>query len=160
MALAQAPGPAPAGPSPRAAQRTLRAERAQLAHWRRLLRARLDLTVAGLAPPEELGTLSWDLLPEAVLELPRAEELRSAVTLPSIEDTVELMNRIRSLDRALGRYALRIDSLLEDATEHVVHDLAGGVPHDIVAPVFGATVTREAEQPTEHTPGPTATASC
>lgn len=39
----------------RSVRRALRAERAQLLRWRRLLRARLDLTVARLAPPTHLG---------------------------------------------------------------------------------------------------------
>jgi hypothetical protein len=115
MALAPAQdSPVPLPTSDRLAQRMLRAEKAQLAHWRRLLRARLDLAVAGLAPPDHLGTMTWDLLPDAVDDLPDPVDLRSAVTVPSIEDTVELMNRIRDLDRSLGRYARRLDAALDD----------------------------------------------
>lgn len=129
MSLAAAPGPTTGpGTGTRGTQRVLRAEKAQLAHWRRLLRARLDLAVAGLAPPEPLGTLSWDVLPEALVDLPRPEDLRSAVTVPNIEDTVDLMTRIRALDKALGRYSRHLDEALDESTEGILRDLAAERP--------------------------------
>ena len=128
MVLAQVRGPEPAGPSvdARAARRALRAERAQLTHWRRLLRARLDLAVAGMAPPEHLGTFSWDLLPDAVLLLPRAQELHDVVGVGvgGTTDTVELMTRLRRLDRMLATYAGELDEALEAATEELLHGFA------------------------------------
>lgn len=121
MALAQVLGISPAGAcDPQAARRALRAERAQLAHWRRLLRARLDLAVGGLAPPEPLGTLSWDLAPRSEELLPCAQELASAVAVPQPDDVVELMTRLRRLDKMLGRYAEHLDEALEGTTDDIV----------------------------------------
>lgn len=114
----------PRGTARTSGDSALRAEKAQLVHWRRLLRARLDLLVAGLAPPERLGTLASDLPPGATDDLPDADHLRSAVTVPSVEDTVDLMNRIRSMDRALRHYGEHLDAALEAAARDLVHELA------------------------------------
>lgn len=122
----------------RSNHRLLRAEKAQLNHWRRLLRARLDLAVAGLAPPERLGVLTSDLLPDAVADLPEMRDLMSAVSVPSAEDTVDLMNRIRVLDRTLRGYAERIDEALEESTRALVRDLADARPASPDAPSSSA----------------------
>lgn len=109
----------------RATRRSLRSERAQLLHWRRLLRARLDLAVATFAPPERLGTLTWDVLPEGHDGLPTEAELLAAVAVGVTPlDPIELMTRLRTLDQALAAYGEDLDAALEDATEHVVHHLA------------------------------------
>ena len=118
MALIQAPG------DTRGSRRTLRAERAQLLRWRRVLRARLDLAVAAFAPPEPLGHMSWDLVPAAQLALPMHRELVEAVKLPQVEDQVELMQRLRVLDRALAIYGAELDDALEDSTQLVLDQLA------------------------------------
>jgi hypothetical protein len=128
MALAHAPGHAAAGRpgQMRSTRRMLRSEKAQLAHWRRLLRARLDLAVAGVAPPEPLGALNWDLLPEALLHLPGHEELSGAVTIHGADDTVDLLTRLRELDRSLARYAEQVDAALARSDEEVLRALADG----------------------------------
>ncbi|EYR63935.1 hypothetical protein N866_17050 [Actinotalea ferrariae CF5-4] len=126
MALAQAQGAGPVGPAvdPRAARRALRAERAQLAHWRRLLRARLDLAVAGLAPPEHLGSFTWEVLPDAAVLLPRTHELSEAVRVAEDVDVVDLLTRLRRLDRMLSRYADQLDGAIEETTQELLTEQA------------------------------------
>jgi hypothetical protein len=114
----------PRRPGDRSDRRALRAEKAQLTHWRRLLRARLDLAVAAFAPPEPLGTVDWDKLPQAHHDLPDSTTLGAAVAVVTPIDPVELMNRLRHLDRSLAEYGRALDGALEVTTEHVVHDLA------------------------------------
>lgn len=109
---------------PRTAHRALRAEKAQLNRWRRLLRARLDLAVAAFAPPDTLGEMSWDLLPDAQLTLPRRQELTDAIALATPEDQVALMERLRSLDKVLAAYGVELETALEDTADAVVGDLA------------------------------------
>ena len=108
----------------RGESRSLRAEKAQLAHWRRLLRARLDLAVASFAPPEPLGAVEWDRLPSAHDDLPTTSDLTSAVAVVTPIDPVELMNRLRSFDRLLAAYGDELDDALEVTTTRVVHELA------------------------------------
>ena len=109
---------------PRTARRSLRAEKAQLVRWRRLVRARLDLAVAAFAPPEPLGEATWDLVPEAEFGLPMPHELASAIEVEPPLDAVGLMEELRSLDRKLAVYGAEIDSALEDQTEQLVHHMA------------------------------------
>ncbi|WP_225752856.1 hypothetical protein [Actinotalea sp. Marseille-Q4924] len=126
MALAQVDGVGPAVPTvdARAARRTLRAERAQLSHWRRLLRARLDLAVAGFAPPEPLGAFTWELVPDAVVLLPRAQELAEAIRMSDDGDVVDLLTTLRRLDRMLSRYADDLDVAIEETTQLLLAEQA------------------------------------
>lgn len=127
MTTVQPSGPRALLPVPgrRSTERVLRAERAQVARWRRLVRARLDLAVAAFAPPDVLGAMSWDILPDAQMALPMPHELAAAVTVASPTDPVALMEHLRRLDRMLASYAAEIDAALEDETREVVHGLAG-----------------------------------
>lgn len=108
----------------RSDRRSLRAEKAQLQHWRRLLRARLDLAVGAFAPPEPLGSVAWDTLPDAHRDLPDGAALAAAVNVGAHDDPVELMTRLRDLDRSLAAYGRALDDALETSTTHVVQDLA------------------------------------
>lgn len=112
---------------PHATRRTLRAERAELLRWRRLLRARLDLAVASFAPPEVLGAMSWDLLPQAQLALPLPSSLREVVVIDGgpDDDRVALMRRLRELDRELAEYGRELDLALEACTEDLLAELLG-----------------------------------
>ncbi|MCL3859550.1 hypothetical protein [Actinotalea sp. K2] len=112
---------------PVTAHRALRAERGQLVRWRRLLRARLDLTVAALAPPEPLGTLSWDVLPAGQHRLPAHVDLVSAVSATPPRDTVDLMEQLRSLDRTLAAYGDQLDAILEDLAGQTLQLVASEV---------------------------------
>ncbi|WP_182112267.1 MULTISPECIES: hypothetical protein [unclassified Actinotalea] len=99
----------------RSTRAALRTERAQLARWRRLVRARLDLAVAALAPPDHVGAMTWDLLPEAQMALPAPQELVRAVTVatPRDQDPVALLEHLRHLDQRLAAYGAALDAALE-----------------------------------------------
>jgi hypothetical protein len=116
--------PARPGSGARAARRALRAEKAQLLRWRRLVRARLDLAVAAFAPPDTLGAMSWDLVPDAQMNLPTPHDLLNAIRLPAGADQVALMRQLRDLDRRLAAYGAEIDAALEVSTHQIVHQLA------------------------------------
>lgn len=104
-----------------ATRRAVRAERASVVRWRRLLRARLDLLVATYAPPERLGEMGWDVLPQAQLAAPDVDELRAAIEChPSEPDRVGAMRRLRDLDRRLAGYATELDRALDATTEALV----------------------------------------
>ena len=118
--MAQVVGPRT---DPQVSRRMLRAEKSELLRWRRLLRARLDLAVATYAPPEALGTMTWDLLPAAQLRLPSAESLRAAVALEPEPDRVALMHRLRDLDRTLAAYGCALEDALEDCTDQLLAEL-------------------------------------
>ena len=124
---------------PRTARRSLRAEKAQLLRWRRLVRARLDLAVAAFAPPEPLGEATWDLVPEAEFGLPMAHDLASAIHVDLPMDAVSLMEELRSLDRRLAVYGAEIDSALETSTQQIVHHMAA-VPPRRLSVLTGAPV--------------------
>lgn len=126
MALMQtSEQPVRPGHSARAARRALRAEKAQLLRWRRLLRARLDLAVAAFAPPDTLGAMSWDLVPDAQMDLPRPQDLLEAVRVPVDPDQVALMRTLRELDHRLAAYGEEIDAALELSTQQIMHRMAG-----------------------------------
>lgn len=119
------------GHSARAVRRSLRAERAQLLRWRRLLKARLDLAVASYAPPDMLGAMSWDILPDAQMALPHPQELLDAVRPAPEDDQVGLMQRLRELDRQLAVYQAHVEEALEHSTQEILGACAsGGVEDD------------------------------
>ncbi|MCV2393184.1 hypothetical protein OEB99_02585 [Actinotalea sp. M2MS4P-6] len=110
----------PTGLETASTRRAVRAERAEVVRWRRLLRARLDLLVASFAPPEPLGAMGWDVLPDAQLRLPSSEELHQAIAEREQADRVTAMRQLRVLDRRLSAYADELDRALEQSTESLV----------------------------------------
>ena len=114
------------GPDARAARRALRAEKAQLLRWRRLLRARLDLAVASYAPPDTLGAMSWEILPDAQMSLPHPQDLLAVMRVTPGADQVALMQRLRTLDQQLAAYGERLDAAIEESTEQILGTVAGG----------------------------------
>lgn len=124
MALAQVEGAGGPVTDARATRRALRAERAQLQHWRRLLRARLDLAVAGLAPPEHLGAFTWDLMPDTAVLLPRSQDLADAIRVGEQPDVVDLLTRLRRLDRMLARYGDALEDAIEETTQELLAEQA------------------------------------
>lgn len=118
------------GHDARATRRALRAEKAQLLRWRRLLRARLDLAVAAYAPPDTLGAMSWDILPEAQMALPHPQDLLDAVRAAGESDQVALMQRLRQLDQQLAAYEAHVDAALEASTQRILGTLAAGQGDD------------------------------
>ncbi|HMO11457.1 MAG TPA: hypothetical protein PKB06_08155 [Actinotalea sp.] len=116
----------PVGLDPAAARRAVRAERAEVVRWRRLLRARLDLLVATYAPPESLGDLAWDIAPHREITPDLSDALRAALGDTPDGDRVAAMRRVRDLDRRLSCYADHLDRALEASTEQLVMDLVHG----------------------------------
>lgn len=108
----------------RTVRRALRAEKAQLLRWRRLVRARLDLAIAGYAPPDTLGAMSWDIVPEAQLSLPRPQDLLAAVRVAGTADAVTLLQRLRDLDHQLAEYGAQLDAALETSTQQIMRHMA------------------------------------
>lgn len=143
MSTTHADAPAPRSVSgSRATRHALRTEQAQVARWRRLLRARLDLEIAGFAPPEPLGVASGDELPASRVDLPSTVELTTAVRVVTPLDPIELMTRLRDLDRRLAAYAKDVAESLEECTHDVVRELAAGAGAAVDA--IGRPATAEA----------------
>ncbi len=126
------------------ARRALRHEKIEVGRWRRLLRARLDLVVGAYAPPEPLGTSGWEHLPTPRVELPLAGEMSSAIWASAESaDRVDLMHRLRELDRRLGGYTTEIDCALENTTDALLarmgSPVAGALTGGLEALTSGAT---------------------
>lgn len=108
----------------RRARRILRAERARIGQWRRLVRARLDLAVAAAAQPEALG-LDPDVLPAGPeADLPMHSELCEHVLGggPSIE--LDRLEALRALDKRLARYEQSVTEALDAATTEFIRRVA------------------------------------
>lgn len=116
------------GTDVRAIRRALRAEKAQLLRWRRLVRARLDLAVAGYAPPDTLGAMSWEILPDAQMSLPHPQDLIATVRVAGATDEVALMQHLRDLDRQLADYGTQLDAALEMSTQQIMRHMASPLP--------------------------------
>lgn len=103
----------------------LGAERRRVAHWRRLVRARLDVAIAVVTVPEPLGLDADGLLPPAAeRDVPRHVELLRSLRagLPMAE--VHHLDALRDLDARLTRYAAEVDAAFVEATDRFVEHLA------------------------------------
>jgi len=108
----------------RRARRLLRAERARVVQWRRLVKARLDLAVAMAAQPESLGQ-DVDALPVGLeADLPQHAELVEHVLGggPAIE--LDRLQALRELDKRLARYEQAVTEALEAATTEFIRRVA------------------------------------
>lgn len=94
----------PAGnrPEVRQARLTLLAELRQVDHWRRLVAARIDLTVAAVAAVDEPVVRSLSTAPTVPFGL---RELLGLVPATPAGGEVELLLRLRSVQRDLDAYA-------------------------------------------------------
>jgi hypothetical protein len=104
----------------------LNAERRRVAHWRRLVRARLDVAIAVITVPEPLGVDGESLLPAgADPDVPRHVELLRSLRagLPMAE--VHQLEALRDLDGRLARYQAEVDTAFAAATDRFVEHLAG-----------------------------------
>ena len=112
-------------------RRALRAEHQRILWWRRLVRARTDLAVAGAAPPGPLGEDVAFLLPlDLCLQVPLPDELRT--TLPTTTGAdVGLLPALRALDARLAAYEAGVLAALESATHRLVERVACA-PGDVV----------------------------
>jgi hypothetical protein len=89
----------------RSSRRALRAERARVSYWRRLVTARLDLALACVAPPDQLGVDLTLLLDGAVhTALPAHADLARALlhSLPITE--IHHLDELYRLDERLAAY--------------------------------------------------------
>ncbi|NYI59244.1 hypothetical protein [Cellulomonas soli] len=120
-------------------RRALRAERARVAWWRRLVRARLDLAVASVSGPGPLGEdVAFHLPVDVGVHVPRPSEL--GVVLAGADPAAELarVNELRDLDSRLAVYLAGVDEALQTTTNRLVSHLAGSP---------GATLAAIAELP-------------
>lgn len=104
--------------------RALRAERARIAWWRRLVRARLDLLVARTVGPQALGEeLAFALPLEVGLEVPRPDELAGVLGQRDASD-VSRLEELRALDKRLARYQAGVEEAFVAATDALIDRLA------------------------------------
>jgi len=108
----------------RYSRRALRIERTRVAHWRRLLRARIDLTVATATLPEPLGQDHSGVLPTgAERDLPCHLDLVCAVLDERGPTELDYLVELRDLDRRLASYESTIGQALGGATEELIRQL-------------------------------------
>ncbi|NMR18711.1 hypothetical protein [Cellulomonas fimi] len=109
----------------RHSRRALRAERARVARWRRLLRARMDLAVAAALMPDPLGYDTGGVLPvDAGAGLPSAVELVSAVRDGAPPAELDRLESLRELDRRLATYESTVVRALHGTTDEFIRRLA------------------------------------
>lgn len=112
-------------------RRVLRHEVAQASHWRRIVQARLDLTVARTVLPQPLGLDVTDQLGEdAVAALvPHADLVSLARRRGDMFPTSEL-HRLRAAERSLVEYEAHVRRALMSTTDALVERLcrSGAVP--------------------------------
>lgn len=106
-------------------RRALRAERDRVSWWRRVVRARMDLAVAGAAAPGALGEEVAFVLPlDVCLQVPRPTELQTALPAGDAGRELGLLPALRSLDERLASYETGVVEALERATLRMVERLA------------------------------------
>jgi hypothetical protein len=105
--------------------RALRAERARVAWWRRLVRARLDLLVARTVGPQPLGEeLAFALPLEVGLEVPRPSDLDAVLGQRVPGSDVARLEELRDLDRRLAAYQEGVEDAFVRATDALIDHLA------------------------------------
>ncbi|ADG75977.1 conserved hypothetical protein [Cellulomonas flavigena DSM 20109] len=106
-------------------RRALRAERDRVGWWRRVVRARIDLAVAGAAAPGALGEEVAFVLPlDVSLHVPRVRELHEALPGGDVGRDVGLLPTLRTLDERLASYEAGVAQALDSATRRLVERLA------------------------------------
>ena len=108
----------------RSSRHALRAERARVAHWRRLVGASLDLAVAAAAVPEPLGDDVRLFDGRTTVPVPHRSALVRAMrwSLPTSE--VHRLPELRELDDQLATYAQFIEESLAEKTAELITILA------------------------------------
>ncbi len=105
-------------------RRALRAEKARVGWWRRLVRARIDLAIASAARPDPLGEdVAFQLPLDVSLAVPSADELLHVLPAPAPGDVAEL-DRLRALDDRLAAYERGVDAALARTTDSLISHLA------------------------------------
>ena len=117
--------PATALSDVRSSRWALGLERTRIKHWRRLLRARIDLAVASAALPEPLGQDANGVLPVDIeRDLPDDVELASAVLGGRPPRELDRLGDLRALDRRLASYESTVSEALGGATAEYIRQLA------------------------------------
>jgi hypothetical protein len=114
----------------RGTHRSLRAERLRVAHWRRLVRARMDLAAASVALPEPLGDVVGHADGAAAhADLPTLLGLADAVSTGGPEGEIDRLESLRALDRRLATYEATVARALRDLADELLERvLADAVP--------------------------------
>lgn len=106
-------------------RRALRAERARVGWWRRVVRARMDLVVASAARPDDLGAgMTFALPVDVALVVPRPAELERAFEGTDAAREVGVLPALRDLDTRLARYEDGVEQALHRVTDRLVERLA------------------------------------
>ena len=103
----------------------LRLERTRVRHWRRLVRARIDLAVASAVLPDPLGQDAAGVLPVDIeRDLPDGLELANAVLTGLADGELDRLGDLWALDRRLASYESTVSEALGGATAQYVRQLA------------------------------------
>lgn len=94
----------------RHARELLLHEREQIGYWRRLIRARIDITMAGILAPDPLGFGSASGRRDP--DVPTFRELTDLISQEA-GLRIDALDRYREVDEQLIRYAQRIERELE-----------------------------------------------
>jgi hypothetical protein len=109
----------------RRSRTALRAESARVEHWRRLLRARIDLTIATAALPGRLGENAGGTLPPASMrDLRDHLELVTALQDSGAPPELGSLGALRELDHRLASYEATVSEALGGATDELIRRLA------------------------------------
>lgn len=101
--------------------RILRDEMTRVMHWRRVIRARIDLSVTAVLLPDRLGTETAGVLPpECTQLLPDHDELARVARGTSTPSEVLSLASLRALERRLTAYTDTVRRNLEYTTERLV----------------------------------------
>ena len=105
-------------------RRALRAEKALVGWWRRLVRARLDLAVASAARPTALGEdIAFQLPVDVGVRVPRPAELDTVLGVAA-ESEIGQLEELRALDARLASYEQGVHEALATTTEQLIARLA------------------------------------
>jgi hypothetical protein len=104
----------------RHSRRELRREIARVRWWRRLVRARRELTVARLAAATE-GETDLDAAWEALAaDAPTSREISTVIWAEEVHPTAHRLEALDSIDRRLDSYERRLSANLESVVARMV----------------------------------------
>ena len=108
----------------RSSRRALRAERARVTYWRRLVTARIDLALACVAPPDQLGLDLTLLLDGAVHTSPPAHADLGRLLRRSLPITeIHHLDDLYGLDQRLASYQCDLDDVIASTTARFIDHL-------------------------------------
>ena len=108
----------------RSSRRALRAERARVTYWRRLVAARLDLALACVAPPDQLGLYLTLLIDGAVHTSPPAHADLDRLLRHSLPITeIHRLDELHQLDERLASYQRDLDAVIASTTAKFIDRL-------------------------------------